>query len=213
MLQPRALQFLNHGDPFDPSTLAYYLFSCWIGRRSKIGVAVSTNSETFFYLVGSISYFDLIHTRSLTFVCLGDYHHPFPFGIQKCRLLVNLNEFNLNVWGKLFGKCWILLQSGDMTSFQPNVSPNCPLHHPSNLGMSLLCFFFPYIIMLLWEFSRNVPIMLKKMPIMPICHGKKVYHWRWWAACLGAILHASQVWQSSVQCRLPHSSCTSRKEG
>ena len=139
-------------------------------------------------------------------MCLGDYHHPFPFGIQKCRLLVNLNEFNLNVWGKLFGKCWILLRSGDMTSFQPNVSPNCPLHCPSNLGMSLLCF-FPSYYNAFKEFSRNVPIMLKKVPIMPVCHGKKVYHWRWWAARLGAILHTSRVWQSSVQCRLPHGSC------
>jgi len=23
------------------------------------------------------------------------------------------------------------------------------------------------------QFSRNVPIMLKKVPIMPVCHGKK----------------------------------------
>ena len=56
---------------------------------------------------------------------------PSHYGIQKCRLLINLtlgNEFNLNVRPKLFGECWILLWSGDMTSLRPNVSPNCPLH-------------------------------------------------------------------------------------
>jgi len=51
--------------------------------------------------------------------------------------------------------------------------------------------------------------MLKKVPIMPVCHGKNVYHWRWWVARSGDLLHASRVWQSSVQCWLPHSSCAS----
>ena len=87
----------------------------------------------------------------------------------------------------------------------------CVSKLPSSLSLQSrdesIMLFFPSYYNAFKEFSRNVPIMLKKVPIMPVCHGKKVYHWRWWAARLGAILHASRVWQSSVQCRLPHGSC------
>ena len=38
--------------------------------------------------------------------------------------------------------------------------------------MSLLCF-FPLLLSAFKQFSRIVAIMLKKVTIMPVCHGKK----------------------------------------
>ena len=170
---PGPYNSLMHADPFNPSTLAYHLFSCWIGQRSNIGVAVSTNSETFLYLVGSIGYFDLIHHQKLDLCVFGGLPSPLPIWHPEMQIVSQSQRIQLECFGEsCFGKCWILLRSGDMTSFQPNVSPNCPLHRPSNLGMSLLCF-FPSYYNAFKEFSRNVPIMLKKVPIMPVCHGKK----------------------------------------
>ena len=46
--------------------------------------------------------------------------------------------------------------------------------------MSLLCFFPSYYAFK--QFSRNLLIMVKKVPIMPVYYGiKKFYHWRQWA--------------------------------
>ena len=173
MLQPRALQFLNHADPFDPSTLAYHLFSCWIGRRSKIGVAVSTNSETFLYLIGNIGYFDLITPEAWPLCVWGTTITPSHLASRNADCwLISTNS----TW--MFGESCLAgaeYSCGVVTyDFFPT---ECVSKLPSSPSLQSrdesIMLFFPPIVMLLRNSQEMYELCWRKCPLCLYATAKK----------------------------------------